>query len=424
LFDGRPFQENRWDVDGSSECLLPSSQGPVSGPYRLALRSHVAVDRLQPGGYELHRTACLEFAPNAGFWFVAEFAGAEARQEWEPRVVAAVRLLADSGFGGRRSIGWGHADVVEILSGSLAELVLGTRPPPEAPPLPPPQPAPVVEPEPEPQAETAAVIAPPGVEPLTLSPIPPEPPPAEPSPTEPPEPSAIAPPPVAAASVEASPVEPSPAETSTIEPAGLELPPLDQLPVEPGLVEPSTPEPSPGEPSPEEPSPFEPAPIEPAPVEPAPVEPAPAVPEPTQPEPALPEPAPEPLQPVAPPPTVLEAAPDSGGAAATAPAVAAALPTPTPTAWWLISVYTPAAEDAVEWSRGAYSLIARSGRVDSPHGSGQAKKTLRMVEEGSLLFAPSAPRGGATDVAPDGFPHPVFRAGYAVALPVPFRGHA
>jgi len=35
--------------------------------------------------------------------------------------------------------------------------------------------------------------------------------------------------------------------------------------------------------------------------------------------------------------------------------------------------------------------------------------------------ASSSPRGAAPDVAPDGFPHPVYRVGYAVAVPVPVR---
>jgi len=35
-----------------------------------------------------------------------------------------------------------------------------------------------------------------------------------------------------------------------------------------------------------------------------------------------------------------------------------------------------------------------------------------------VLFAVSVPRGSATDVAPDGFAHPVYRAGFAVAIPL------
>jgi hypothetical protein len=42
-----------------------------------------------------------------------------------------------------------------------------------------------------------------------------------------------------------------------------------------------------------------------------------------------------------------------------------------------------------------------------------------MVSEGSVLVASAEPRGAATDVAPEGFPHPVYRAGFALAVPIP-----
>jgi hypothetical protein len=42
-----------------------------------------------------------------------------------------------------------------------------------------------------------------------------------------------------------------------------------------------------------------------------------------------------------------------------------------------------------------------------------------MVVEGSVLYADQAPHGAAADVAPDGFAHPVFRAGFALAIPLP-----
>jgi len=35
------------------------------------------------------------------------------------------------------------------------------------------------------------------------------------------------------------------------------------------------------------------------------------------------------------------------------------------------------------------------------------------------VIAAADPRGSAPDVAPDGFPHPVYRAGCAVAIPIP-----
>ncbi len=92
------------------------------------------------------------------------------------------------------------------------------------------------------------------------------------------------------------------------------------------------------------------------------------------------------------------------------------------TAWWLLSLYSPSPGDSVHWRAGCYSLLTRGGRVESPAGWGVSKKRLRMIEEGSVLVAPSSPLGKATNVAPDGFPHPVYRAGFAVAIPVPWRG--
>jgi hypothetical protein len=44
-----------------------------------------------------------------------------------------------------------------------------------------------------------------------------------------------------------------------------------------------------------------------------------------------------------------------------------------------------------------------------------------MIEEGSVLFSLAPPRGAARNVAPPDFPHPVFRAGFALAIPIPAR---
>ena len=65
------------------------------------------------------------------------------------------------------------------------------------------------------------------------------------------------------------------------------------------------------------------------------------------------------------------------------------------------------------------NVLARGGRVDSPAGSGELKKQIQMVAEGSVVYAPAGPCGTAADVAPDGFAHPVFRAGFAVSIPLP-----
>jgi CRISPR/Cas system CSM-associated protein Csm4 (group 5 of RAMP superfamily) len=86
-------------------------------------------------------------------------------------------------------------------------------------------------------------------------------------------------------------------------------------------------------------------------------------------------------------------------------------------AWWLLSLYSPHDMDAVDWSRGEFTASRRGGWTDSQAGVA-AKKQVQFVEEGSVLFAPSL-RGRAVDVGPDGFPHPVYRAGFALAVPAP-----
>jgi hypothetical protein len=86
---------------------------------------------------------------------------------------------------------------------------------------------------------------------------------------------------------------------------------------------------------------------------------------------------------------------------------------------WLLSLFTPGAADTVDWARGNYTVLARGGRIESPARSGELKKQLQMVAEGSVLVASSNPRGTAPDVAPDGFAHPVFRSGFALSIPLP-----
>jgi len=107
LVNGRIVSDEGWAVDGASECLTPHG---ASGPFRVAVRSSAAVDRLG-AGIAPHSTACIEFAPNAGLWTIASFADEEAQEQWSGRLQGALRLLGDSGFGGERSRGWGRAEV-------------------------------------------------------------------------------------------------------------------------------------------------------------------------------------------------------------------------------------------------------------------------------------------------------------------------
>jgi len=91
-------------------------------------------------------------------------------------------------------------------------------------------------------------------------------------------------------------------------------------------------------------------------------------------------------------------------------------------AWWLLSLYSPHEQDAVDWSRGDYVAETRGGWVESSAGHGR-KKQARFIAEGSVIAAPSL-RGRVVDVAPEGFPHPVYRSGFAFALPMPLETEA
>jgi CRISPR type III-A-associated RAMP protein Csm4 len=233
LLAGKGIDENRWAVDGESECLIPHDAG--RGPFRIALRSNASVDRLDAGKVESHATACLEFAQNAGLWTVVQFADAAAQEKWEAPVRSAFLLLADSGFGGERSRGWGRSETPEWQHWT-----------------------------------------PPGMPPGTP----------------------------------------------------------------PGM-----------------------------------------------------------------PPAAPEAAEDSPEQA-----------------HWLLSLYLPSSDDLVDWKRGSYSTLTRRGRIESRARWGEIKAPTLMVAEGSvLLSAASQLRGEARDTAPAGFPHPVYRAGFAVTVPIPWR---
>jgi CRISPR type III-A-associated RAMP protein Csm4 len=222
LVAGRSVSEDKWLIDGPSECLIPMSTPPAPGPFRVSVRSNAAADRYG-AAVAPHSTACLEFTPGSGLWTAAAFSVEAAREKWTGPLTAAFRLLADSGFGGERSRGWGRSEAPEITEGELPGLLMKS-----------------------PQAAEAS-------------------------------------------------------------------------------------------------------------------------------------------------------------------------------AWWLLSLFHPADSDSVDWTQGNYALTTRGGRVESSAGWGEQKKATRMVSEGSVIVAAGAPCGAATDVAPDGFAHPVYRAGFALAIPIPLR---
>ena len=372
----KALHDNRWFLDGESGCLLPSEPGERSGPFRVALRSHGAVDRVSGAAVEIHRTACLEFAPGAGLWGVVSFADEAAEARWSEPLKAAFRVLADTGFGGERSLGWGRSEQPEFVAGSLPNLIV---PEPVRAPLPPAPPAPPVR---------AAVHTPTALELLreytsaaagsehrtaSVSERTPEPEPPAAAEAEPPAPEPPAPveagPSVPEAAVEAEP------SASAEEPASETVPP-PEAESEPAASEPAA-----------------------------------------EAEPPVPEPAVEPSPEAAP-----EPAPESPKVAPAPRPAAVPAPKRTETGYWLLSMFSPAQDDSVDWQRGSYTLAERGGRIDSPVRAGDTKKIARMVEEGSVLLAASAPRGAAPDVAPDGFPHPVFRCGFALAVAIPVRG--
>jgi CRISPR type III-A-associated RAMP protein Csm4 len=214
LAAGRGVSEDAWMIDGPSECLIPMNPPGGQGPFRVAVRSSAAVDR-NGAGVEPHSTACLEFAPDGGLWAMASIVD----PEWRERVIAVLRLLADSGFGGKRSLGWGRAELT-VSDQDLPKFTNG-------------------------RAQESA--------------------------------------------------------------------------------------------------------------------------------------------------------------------------------WWILSLFHPSQSDAVEWQNGNYSLTTRTGRVESPEGWGEPKRPLRMISEGSVLITASEPQGTAADVSPPGFPHPVYRAGFALAVPIPLK---
>lgn len=222
---GEGLRDEDYELDGHSGCLLPAAAHQPTGPFRLLRRSVAAVDRVTNASHDAQSVTCLQFAAGSGLWCVASFANQNAFAVWRPKVETAFRLLADAGFGGWRSRGFGRARQPEFQPGTLPDLVL-------------------------PGASAGAA-------------------------------------------------SPSAART-----------------------------------------------------------------------------------------------------------------------WWLLSLYSPHPDDPVDWTAGDYRLITRGGRVQSLHGSGALKLNLRTVAEGSVLVSPAAPRGAVVDVAPPGAAHPVWRAGYAVSLPI------
>ncbi len=122
LFTGQPILADQWVPDAESGCLLRRDR-PSSSPFRIVIRSGAAVDRLAHRSAQVHSAACVEFEPASGLWSVVRFAGEPAESAWADRIQAAFRLLADTGFGGRRTSGWGQTHAPEFQRGRWPNLL-------------------------------------------------------------------------------------------------------------------------------------------------------------------------------------------------------------------------------------------------------------------------------------------------------------
>ncbi len=121
LVAGAPLDEDQWTVDGASECVVPANLG---GPFKTAIRSNAAVDRLS-GITVPHSAACIEFQSGGGLWFLVSYADEAARDAWDSHLIkTAIRLLADSGFGGERGRGWGRTASPSFTDGEFPNLIL------------------------------------------------------------------------------------------------------------------------------------------------------------------------------------------------------------------------------------------------------------------------------------------------------------
>ena len=466
LVDEKPLAEDRWIIDPASECLLRADRASQGGPFRVAIRTSASVDRLNHGTVVVHSVAVLEFGERAGLWTLAVFRDEGARRTWKNPIQAAFRLLADSGFGGERSNGFGHSQIPLFQDCKLPDILLrppatikaiatsrlplayaraseiGREPVRESSheavaELPADAPGSLaVTPGPEPAAESLPASE------AMVSEGAPVVPSAEPVAEGVTESSAAAPvaetvPASEAMVSEGSPIEPaaepaaeSARETSAAEPVAETVPGssvAEPLRASQAMVSEGAPVPPAAEPVAEsatetsaaehvaetvpvssatEPLPASEAMVsEGAPVMPA-AEPVP--------ESATQTPATKYVEKIATGSLAAESLPQSEAMVSEgAPAFESA--------WWVLSLFSPGPDDEVDWNGGSYSVVTRGGRIESSERWGGQKRLVRMISEGSVLRSPASPAGAAPNVAPEDFPHPVFRSGHAVSIAIPWR---
>ena len=131
MLAGQPLDENHWSVDGPSECLVPAGR---PGPFRTGVRWNAAVDRLTRRDrtplHGLHRISRRVAACGPSSLSATK----PPATRWLEPVKAAFRLLADTGFGGERSRGWGRSEAPEFIEGTLPDMILPNTERSEAPP--------------------------------------------------------------------------------------------------------------------------------------------------------------------------------------------------------------------------------------------------------------------------------------------------
>ncbi len=122
LLSGQPILADQWIIDGESGCLLRRDR-PSQSPFRVVTRTRAAVDRLAGASAHVYSSACVEFESSSGLWSVLRFKDEVAEAAWSDRIKACFRLLADTGFGGGRSSGWGQTADPEFRSGKWPSLL-------------------------------------------------------------------------------------------------------------------------------------------------------------------------------------------------------------------------------------------------------------------------------------------------------------
>jgi CRISPR type III-A-associated RAMP protein Csm4 len=80
-----------------------------------------------------------------------------------------------------------------------------------------------------------------------------------------------------------------------------------------------------------------------------------------------------------------------------------------PLPYWLLSLFSPATDDAIDWSGGDYKLVERR----------TGGKQLRFVAEGSVVTATAAPVGKAIDITGGHSAQAMYRSGMTLAFELP-----